>query len=86
MLRLLGWNRAKHLITKQQQQQELPPGFQSGGSPGGVPGTGPHFQPQRQIGAVELTSGQHALAAAWPAAGAAAPGAQRSALDSAWGG
>ena len=89
VLRLLGWNRPKNLLTEQQHQLH-----QQGLVPGGPPGTGPavsgapQFQPQRQGSALQLTSGQQSLAAAWPSASAASrgPGGQPGGLDGAWGG
>lgn len=93
ILRLLGWNRPKHLITEQ-QQPEYPPGVpgalpgQAGAHPGLVEAA-PHFQPRRQAGAVQLSSGQQALAAAWPSSSAAATApasTQPGVLDGAWGG
>lgn len=61
VLRLLGWNRRKKLSAENH--------------PASAKGGPPHFQPQSQHGSVQLSSGQQALASAWPSAHtAAAPG------------
>ncbi len=90
-LRLLGWNRPKNLLAEQQHQLHQQ-GLVQGGTPLAMPALpgAPQFQPQRQgLGsALHLTSGQQALAAAWPSAPAASrgPGGHPGGLDDAWGG
>lgn len=54
LLRLLGWNRRKKMLSEQQVMSAR--------------GALPHFQPQHQPGSVQLTPGQQTLASAWPSA------------------
>lgn len=53
LLRLLGWHRHKKMLADQTAGRD-------------AVGKHPHYQPRHQPSSVQLTSGQQALASAWP--------------------